>query len=79
MLYQFPAHEMRNLLQTAFLAFGAIRSGKVSLDGATAAALDRSLIGLRDLVDRSMEDRPRLARRRDDPPASSSGPSLPRR
>lgn len=48
------AHDMRDLLHTAFLSFEAIRSGKASIDGATADALGRSLAGLRDLVDRSL-------------------------
>ena len=47
------AHDMRDLLHTAFLSFGAIRSGEASIDGATSAALGRSLVGLRDLIDRS--------------------------
>lgn len=50
------AHELRNLLNTAMLAFQAIESGGVALTGATGAVLGRSLIGLRDLVDRSLAD-----------------------
>jgi hypothetical protein len=49
------AHDMRDLLHTAFLSFGAIRSGEASIDGATSAALGRSLVGLRDLVDRGTQ------------------------
>jgi hypothetical protein len=52
------AHDMRDLLHTAFLSFGAIRSGEASIDGATSAALGRSLVGLRDLIDRSLGLRP---------------------
>jgi hypothetical protein len=48
------AHDMRDLLQTAFLSFAAIRSGDASIDGATSAALGRGLVGLRDLIDRSV-------------------------
>jgi hypothetical protein len=52
-LPEFLAHDMRDLLHTAFLSFAAIRSGQASVDGATAAALGRSLVGLRDLIDQS--------------------------
>ena len=52
----FLAHELRGLIQTATLAVTAIRSGNVGLAGATGAVLDRSLIGLRNLVDRSLAD-----------------------
>jgi signal transduction histidine kinase len=48
------AHELRNLLHTAMLAMTAIKKGDVGLSGATGALLDRSLIGLRDLVDRAL-------------------------
>ena len=48
------AHEMRNLLNTAILANTAIRQGGVGHNGATAAALDRSLIGMRGLIDRTL-------------------------
>ncbi len=50
------AHELRNLLNTATLALNALKTGNVGLAGATGAALDRSLIGLRDLVDRSLSE-----------------------
>jgi signal transduction histidine kinase len=52
----FLAHELRNFIHTATLAFLAIKSGKVAVDGATGAVLERSLIGLRTLVDRSLAD-----------------------
>ncbi|HUF80503.1 MAG TPA: response regulator [Burkholderiales bacterium] len=52
----FLAHELRNLIQTATLAVTAIKSGNVGLAGATGAVLDRSLIGLRTLIDRSLSD-----------------------
>jgi signal transduction histidine kinase len=52
----FLAHELRNLIQTATLAVTAIRKGKVGLTGATGAVLDRSLIGMRTLIDRSLAD-----------------------
>jgi signal transduction histidine kinase len=52
----FLAHELRNLIHTGTLAFLAIKAGKVAADGATGAVLERSLIGLRTLVDRSLAD-----------------------
>jgi signal transduction histidine kinase len=52
----FLAHELRNLLHTAVLAFTAIKVGNVGVNGATGAVLERSLIGLRTLVDRSLAD-----------------------
>ena len=50
------AHEMRNLLNSAFLAVGALREGTVGLSGSTGAILTRSLQGLRDLIDRELAD-----------------------
>jgi len=50
------AHELRNQLNTAMLAVAAIKTGNVGLSGATGAVLDRSLIALRNLVDRSLAD-----------------------
>ncbi|MFN2644013.1 MAG: sensor histidine kinase [Burkholderiales bacterium] len=47
-------HELRNLLNTATLAVTAIKAGNLGVSGATGAVLDRSLIGLRTLIDRSM-------------------------
>ena len=52
----FLAHDLRNLIQNATLAVTAIKAGNVGLAGATGAVLDRSLIGLRNLVDRSIAD-----------------------
>jgi signal transduction histidine kinase len=52
----FLAHELRNLIHSATLAVTAIKTGNVGLAGATGAVLDRSLIGLRNLVDRSLAD-----------------------
>jgi signal transduction histidine kinase len=52
----FLAHELRNLLNTATLAVTAIKTGNVGLAGATGAILDRSLIGLRNLIDRSLAE-----------------------
>jgi len=50
----FLAHELRNLVHTATLAVVAIKTGNVGTSGATGALLDRSLIGMRNLIDRSL-------------------------
>src|SRR6476659_2249625 len=50
------AHEIRNGLSTAMIALSVIRSGKVGLEGATGAILDRSLVGMRILLDRSLTE-----------------------
>ena len=49
-------HEMRNLLNTAILAISAIKRGSAGFGGATAAALDRSLINMRGLIDRTLAE-----------------------
>jgi signal transduction histidine kinase len=50
----FFAHELRNLLSNAMLAFEVLKSGTVGVGGSTGAILGRNLIGLRDLIDRSL-------------------------
>ena len=50
------AHEMRNLLNSAMLALQAVKNGNVGLAGATGGVLDRSLQGMRDLIDRSLAE-----------------------
>ena len=50
------AHEFRNLLNSAMLALTALKEGDVGLKGATGAVLDRSLVGMRALIDRSLSD-----------------------
>lgn len=50
------AHEMRNLLNTAVLSFDSIQRGQVSATGSTGQVHGRSLMGLRDLIDRSLAD-----------------------
>jgi hypothetical protein len=52
----FLAHELRNHIHTASLARLAIRSCSPGLEDATSAVLDRSLIELRSLIDRSLAD-----------------------
>ena len=54
----FVAHELRNLVSTATMAFSLIKSGRVALGGATGAVMDRSLTGLRTLLDRSLAESP---------------------
>ena len=50
----FLAHELRNLTTNAILAVAAIKRGNVGVAGATGAMLDRTLIRLRDLIDRAL-------------------------
>ena len=52
----FVVHELRNLVNTAFIAFEVLKSGNVGVGGSTGAVLNRSLIGLRDLIARSLEE-----------------------
>lgn len=50
----FLAHELRNLTNTALMAFEAIRTGNVAVGGSTGAVLRRSLIGTRSLISRAL-------------------------
>lgn len=50
------ADELRTLLASAMLAFDALRTGSVGIRGSTGDVLERSLVGLRDLVDRSLTE-----------------------
>jgi signal transduction histidine kinase len=50
------AHELRNYLHTATLAVAAIKGGNVGISGATGAVLDRSLLGMRNLIDRALAE-----------------------
>jgi signal transduction histidine kinase len=52
----FLAHELRNLLNAAMLAFDALRSGSVGVAGSTGTVLGKSLAGMRDLVSRSLAE-----------------------
>ena len=52
----FLAHELRNFISTATLSRAAIRTGEVAPNGATAAVLDRCLIGMRTLIDRTLAE-----------------------
>lgn len=48
------AHDLRNLVHTASLAFTAIKMGGMGMGGATAAVLERTLAALASLADRSL-------------------------
>jgi signal transduction histidine kinase len=50
------AHELRNLVSTATIALHLIQDGNVGFAGATGAVLDSSLVGLRNLIDRSLAE-----------------------
>jgi signal transduction histidine kinase len=52
----FLAHELRNLTNTAILAFEVLKTGNVGVAGSTGTVLHRSLIGLRDLIGRSLAE-----------------------
>ena len=50
------AHEIRDQLNTALLAFHTLKRGTVAINGSTGTVLGRSLMGLRDLVDNTLSD-----------------------
>jgi signal transduction histidine kinase len=50
------AHELRNALNTAILSFAIIKTGTVAPGGSTGIVHERSLMDLRDLIDRSLAD-----------------------
>jgi len=52
----FLVHELRNLVNTATVAFEVLKTGSVGASGNTGAVLNRSLGGLRDLLARSLND-----------------------
>src|SRR6185436_3073908 len=43
-------HELRNLMQTAIMAFEVVKSGNVGIAGTTGTVLNRSLLAARDLL-----------------------------
>ena len=49
-------HEIRNMLNTALLAFDVVKRGTVGVNGNTGAVLGRSLTALRDLVESTLSD-----------------------
>ena len=52
----FFTHELRNLTNTAIVAFEVLKTGNVGVAGSTGAVLDRSLKGLRALIGRSLAE-----------------------
>ena len=49
-------HEMRNLVNTAVVAFDVLRSGSAGVGGSTGALLNRTLMELQELIAQSTED-----------------------
>jgi signal transduction histidine kinase len=52
----FFAHELRNLVNTAIVSFEVLKTGHVGATGSIGRVLDRSLIGLRSLIARSLAE-----------------------
>ena len=52
----FLVHELRNLVNTAIVAFEVLKTGNVGVAGSTGAVLQRSLLGLRDLIAHSLDE-----------------------
>ena len=52
----FLAHELRGKLNSARLSLDAIKRGTVGIAGATGGILERSLLAMRDIVDRSFTE-----------------------
>jgi hypothetical protein len=52
----FLVHELRNLVNTAIVAFEVLKTGTVGVYGNTGAVLHRSLLGLRDLIAHSLDE-----------------------
>jgi signal transduction histidine kinase len=52
----FLAHELRNLINTALVAFEVLKTGNVGIAGSTGTVLQRSLTGLQALVARSLAE-----------------------
>ncbi len=50
------AHELRNRLNTALLAFAILKDGTVSINGSTGTLLERSLTGLAQLIDGALAE-----------------------
>jgi hypothetical protein len=50
------AHELRDNLNTAILPFHTLKRGAVAINGSTGAVLGRSLMGLREVVDRTLSE-----------------------
>jgi signal transduction histidine kinase len=52
----FLAHELRNLVSTALVAFEVLKTGNVGVAGSTGTVLYRSLVGLEGLISRSLAE-----------------------
>src|SRR6476661_652308 len=52
----FFSHELGNLINTGIIAFEILKAGNVGVAGSTGAVLQRSLLGLRSLVGRSLAE-----------------------
>jgi signal transduction histidine kinase len=52
----FLAHELRNLINTAVVAFEVLKTGSVGVVGSTGAVLHRSLMGMNALIGRSLAE-----------------------
>ena len=52
----FLAHELRNLLNTAIMAFEVLKTGNVGVAGSTGTVLHRSLMGANALIGRSLAE-----------------------
>jgi signal transduction histidine kinase len=50
------AHELRDVLNSALLAFHALRRGTVAINGSTGEILGRSLMSLREIIDREVSE-----------------------
>ena len=50
------AHELRNLINVAIIAFEELETGNVGVAGSTSAVLHRSLVGLRALIGSSLAE-----------------------
>ena len=50
------AHELRDSLNTAILAFHTLKRGAVAINGSTGAVLGRGLMNLREVIDRTLSE-----------------------
>ena len=50
------AHELRDSLSSALLAFHTLKRGAVAINGSTGAVLGRSLMSLREVIDRTLAE-----------------------
>jgi hypothetical protein len=54
--FDFLTHELRNRTTAAILAFQALKAGSAGLPVGTGAVLERSLVGIRDLISGPLAD-----------------------